>query len=111
VPYIRVTQDYFTVFHALCPKIGLLRPLNGEVVLTSEVVQLYTVGKALLEDVHTLREIYERARSGQGIVNHKELLARSQSVKRLFQDILERGPQVVNALAAYAARRWWGIFP
>jgi hypothetical protein len=29
----RVTQDYFTVFHALCPKIGLLGPLSGQVVL------------------------------------------------------------------------------
>jgi hypothetical protein len=26
---IRVSQEYFVVFHALCPKIGLLGPLSG----------------------------------------------------------------------------------
>jgi hypothetical protein len=29
---IRVSQDYFVVFHALCPKIRLLGPLSGQVV-------------------------------------------------------------------------------
>jgi len=102
---IRVGQDYFAVFHALCPKIGLLGPLSGEVVL------LYAVGKSLLEDIHTLREIYERARSGQGNLDRDELLARSQSAASLFRVISDLGPQVVAILAAYAARRWWRIVP
>lgn len=102
---IRVSQDYFVVFHALCPKIGLLGPLSGQ------VVRLYMVGKSLLEDIHTLREIYERARSGDDSLDREELLARSQSVASLFQVISDLGPQVVAALTAYAAHRWWRIVP
>jgi hypothetical protein len=101
---IRVTQDYFAVFHALCPKIGLLGPLSGEVAL------LYTIGKSLIEDIHTLQDIHEKARNGQHILDREELLARSQSVAFLFQVLLERGQQVENALTAYTERRWWGIF-
>jgi hypothetical protein len=100
----RVSQDYFAVFHALCPKIGFLGPLGGQVVL------LYMVGKAILEDIYTLREIYERARSGQDGLDREVLLTGSQSVAELFEVILELGPQAAQALAAYAARRWWGIF-
>jgi hypothetical protein len=100
----RLSQDYFTVFHALCPKIGLLGSLSRQVVL------LYMEGKALLEDIYTLREIYEKARSGQDGLDREVLLTGSQSVAHLFHVILAEGPQVAQALAAYAAQRWWGIF-
>jgi hypothetical protein len=101
---IRVSQEYFTVFHAVCPKIGLLGSLS------TPVVRLYTVGKSLVEDLHYLAEIYERVRTEQGDLDRKELLNRSQAVADLFQTILVGGPQVVTALAAYAAHPWWEAF-
>jgi hypothetical protein len=47
---MRITQDYFSVFHALSPKIGLLGPLGEKIVLA------YSATKALFEDIATLRE-------------------------------------------------------
>ena len=102
---IRVSQDYFVVLHALCPKIRHLGPLSGQ------VVRLYTVGKSLLEDIHTLWEIYEIARSGDDSLDREELLARSKSVASLSQIISDLGPQVVAALTAYVAHRWCRIVP
>jgi hypothetical protein len=102
---IGVTQEYFPVFNALCPKIGLLGDLSAD------VVRLYTAGKALLEDMRYLTVIYERAQSRQGALDREELLNRSRDVASLFQGILAAGPQAENALAAYAARRWWNIVP
>jgi hypothetical protein len=100
---IRVAQDYFAVFHALRPKIGLFGTLSEGVTL------LYTVGKSLLEDLLTLRDIHERARSEPSVLDRGELLVRSQSAAFLFQVLLERGQQTVDALPVYAERRWWGL--
>jgi hypothetical protein len=99
-----VSQQYFTVFHAVCPKIGLLGSLSDPVVL------LYMKGKSLLEDMHYLADMYERDRNGQGVLDRGELLHRSQGIANMLDTILEGGPQVVTALAAHAARPWWEAF-
>jgi hypothetical protein len=101
---IQVSQQYFTVFHAVCPKIGLLGSLSDPVVL------LYMKGKSLLEDMHYLADMYERDRNGQGVLDRGELLHRSQGIANMLDTILEGGPQVVTALAAHAARPWWEAF-
>src|SRR5437879_7504733 len=53
VPYIAVTQDYFSVFHATASKIGLLGELGGP------TTRLYVLGKVFIEDLATFRRWHE----------------------------------------------------
>lgn len=102
---IRITQDYFTVFNSLCPKIGLLGDLSGR------IVRLYVLAKGVIEDFSELRDLRERALAGQVALQREGLLQFTQAVRALLWRILDEAPQLIHDLAAYEARLWWGMFP
>ena len=102
---VKVTHDYFAVFHSLVSKIGLL----GE--LSSPVVRLYIFGKAIVEDLELLREMQGEVLRGEIGLKREGLLRFATELQGLFQQVLKDGPTVVDQLNDFAARRWLGIFP
>ncbi len=105
---MHITQDYFTVFHALSPKLGLLGSLASNVVFT------YAGTKALVEDVRSLREQALPFVEGRSTVTAEQvrtlLLERTCSLNQLIKETLRIGVDTVNALAAFAERRWLCTF-
>jgi len=96
----RIKHDYFTVFNATCSRIGTLGPL------ASQVVYFYAVGKTFLEDVAELRELCERVTTSQAILDRATLLGISRAARHFLSWIETEGPQVVQRLNEYSARRW-----
>ena len=105
---MHITQDYFSVFHALSPRLGLLGPLASNVVFT------YAATKALVEDVRSLREQAVPCVEGRSTVTAEQvralLLERTCSLNQLIKETMRIGVDTVNVLAAFAERRWLGTF-
>jgi hypothetical protein len=105
---IRITQDYFSVFHALSPKIGLLGPLGENVVLA------YSATKALFEDFATLyeegRPYLEGTKTAAAEEIRAYLLEVSTRINQLLRVVVNRGTNTRDALGAYANRRWLRVF-
>lgn len=97
---IRVTQDYFTVFTAVAPKLGMLENLSGEVVTT------YSVIKSFLEDAAALANASDALIRGEKNPLHHTpyLLAITQGARAKLTECMNRRT-VVNNLESYAKRR------
>ena len=105
---MHITQDYFAVFHALSPRLGLLGPLASNVVFS------YASTKALVEDVRSLREqalpFIEGRSTGAAEQARALLLQRTCSLNKLIEQTLRVGVDTVNVLATFAERRWLRTF-
>jgi hypothetical protein len=105
---IRIAQDYFSVFHALSPKIGLLGPLGRDVVLT------YAAAKALLEDIALVREesqaVIEGRKNPTPDQIRASLLEATTQINRLLREAMAIATNTSAALEAFADRRWLCIF-
>lgn len=106
--FIQITQDYFSVFHALSPKIGLLGPLSSNVVL------VYAGAKSLFEDILMLREQSQPVIEGRQTVAAEQareyLLQKTVSINQLLKETVTIGTNTANALGAFAERRWLYVF-
>lgn len=102
---IQISQDYFAVFNAITPRIGLLGDLSGR------VVSLYVFAKALLEDLIDLRSAQEKVLNGQLKLDRHGLIDRTKNIKILLDGLLQRGAIVSAGLATYAGRRWLRVVP
>jgi hypothetical protein len=96
----RVNPKPFQVFDSVCSKIGEL----GE--LSAEIVGFYALGKALLTNLDTLRDIWERLLTRKVTVDREALLSQTRFAAERYRQLREVGPRVASALAAHE-RRWW----
>jgi hypothetical protein len=105
---VRVEEDYFSVFHALSPKLGLLGPLASSVVLA------YAATKSLLDDLHSLRDMAQPVVEGQRTVSAEQarayLLQVTVAINQLLRETVTIGTNTANALGAFAERRWLYVF-
>lgn len=105
---INITQDYFSVFSALSPKLGLLGPLATDVVL------VYAGTKSLFEDINALRERSRPVLEGREKVTIEQarayLLFVTISINQLLKETIQMGTKTIAALADFAERRWLKIF-
>ena len=106
---IRAEEDYFSVFHAVAPKIGLLAPFSGDVVL------VYAAAKSLLEDMKFLRD------EGQSYLEGRRqhvppdqirafLLYQTTQINGLLRQAVTLATQSVANLNAFANKRWFWVF-
>lgn len=104
---IQITQDYFSVFNALSPKIGLL---GGS--LASSVVLAYASTKSWFEDIAQLRERTLPFLDGSKTIPANEartfLLSATRQINGLLKEALEIAVSTSAALESFAARRWLG---
>jgi len=102
VPAISVTQDYFSVFHAIASKIGLLGELGGP------VTRLYVLGKGVIEDLGVLQKWHEEGMTP----TREDLRDILEAVRFLFETIDREGQQMMMKLDEYASRRrhWLLVF-
>jgi hypothetical protein len=110
--FIQITQDYFSVFHALSPKIGLLGALARDVVLA------YSATKSLFEDIARLREeakpvldAIAQLRVGMEPPLRPEyhrtfLLEMTTSISTTLKESLGLAVKTSVKLGAFANRRW-----
>jgi len=105
---IRLTQDYFSVFNALSPKLGLLGPLASQVVLA------YAGTKSLFEDIAALREQSQPVLEGRQNLTVDQarayLLLMTRSINRLLKETIKIGTETAQVLGNFAERRWLRIF-
>jgi hypothetical protein len=94
---VAVTQDYLQVFTAHVDKLGTL----GDDVAAS-VVSVYTLGKSVLEDLHTLREFANQPTPPSRDV----LLAFTMELRRLLGELVNRSGEVAKELQHFRQRRW-----
>lgn len=78
-----VSQDYFQIFHALAPKIGLL----GSV--TEDTVAVYILAKSILEDVRVTGDIRAATLPDQPF-DRKEALRRTKEIQTMFLEAYKR---------------------
>jgi hypothetical protein len=71
----RIAEDYFHVFKAVAPKIGMLKEAAGP------SVKAYTLAQSFMEDVRTLDENRRRVENGMANPNLDGLLAATQEVR------------------------------
>ena len=105
---VRITQDYFSVFHAVAPKIGALGPL------AREVVTLYTRAKGIIEDMTELRQLNKDALDNdlkptgelRFNLSRAGLLATNKELCALLESVtLRDGPALIHRLEVYSERR------
>jgi hypothetical protein len=105
---IRAEEDYFSVFHALAPKIGLLGPLGSEVVL------VYAAPKSLLEDMKYLRDEGQAYPEGRKNAIPDQvrgfLLQQTAQINGLSRETTNLAVQAVAGLGAFAQKRWFKVF-
>jgi hypothetical protein len=106
---ISVRQDYMEVFRACLPKIGLLGGLSGSVVL------LYSIVKALLDDIAQLVEVRhllveKKALPMAAGTERANLLAAMQATRTWMVSGLERAPAVEAELQKFTQKRFWFLF-
>jgi len=95
---ISITQDYFTDFNSVCPKIGLLGDVGGR------ITRFYSVAKALIEDVNEFREIHKQAMTGLVTVFRQPLLTRYLEMVGLLQMMQIEGSQALNELSHHSCQ-------
>ena len=95
-----VPQNYFPVFHALGTQIGLLADL------TDSVASFYTKARSVVEDIHNLEEIREKAVTGSRDVERATLLELTTELHDLLHDTLRIGFQAVEDLKLFQERTW-----
>ena len=105
---VRAEEDYFSVFHAVAPKIGLLGPLGGDVVL------VYAAAKSLLEDIKFLRDEGQAFLEGRRTVTPDQvrafLLQQTTPVNGLLREAVNLATQAVANLGTFANKRWFRLF-
>lgn len=101
---ISVKQDYFTVFHAIAPKVGLLGAQ------ARHVVELYNIGRSLLEDLHEEVRTLDNLRDDKVTLIRIGMLENQKNIKQLLETVIVRGQQVSDQLVRYEQRRFLGIF-
>jgi hypothetical protein len=101
---VKVSHDYFAVFHSLASKIGLLGELSGP------VVGLYVLAKAIVEDLGSLQETQAELLRGEIALDREGLLRFATELQELLRRALRDGPTVVEQLNDFAERRWLASF-
>jgi hypothetical protein len=110
--FVQITQDYFSVFHALSPKIGLLGALARDVVLA------YSATKSLFEDIARLRErakpvldAFAQLRVDmeprQPEYHRTFLLEMTTSINTTLKESLGLAVKTSAKLSTFANRRWF----
>jgi hypothetical protein len=105
LPGIRVTQDFFTVFHALAPKLGSLGPVSGL------VVRQYMFAKGIVEDFTLFSEFQTRVIRGELGLDRKRMAAAVRESQALLNIIIAEGDALAGRLKAFASRRFCGVLP
>ena len=105
--WVRGEEDYFSVFHAVAPKIGLLGPLGGDVVL------VYAAAKSILEDLRFLRDEGQAFLEGRRNVTPEQvrafLLQQMTEINALLTGAVKLATEAAADLGTFANRRWLGL--
>lgn len=102
---IRLSQGYLSVYSAVCPKLGLLGPLAGD------VIRVYSGLKRLFEDFAELKDLRDRALDGGALPSRAALLKRTREVVDQMTLLSESAVSLTSALSVHAKRRWLGLIP
>jgi hypothetical protein len=89
---VRISQDYFTVFNSVSPKIGLLGNTAGR------ITHFYSLAKAVIEDLHDLREMRDAVMKGLITVLRQGLLTQYSEMVRLLQMMQDDGTIAIRGL-------------
>lgn len=101
-----IKQDYMAVYGACLPKIGLLGELSGPVVL------LYSVVKALLDDLAQLQELRQMRMENKPWpvtpgTEKDALLYLTTGTRSWMASALEQAPGVEAKLSEFSKRKFW----
>lgn len=108
--FVRIAQDYFSVFHAVTPKIGLLGPLGSDIVL------VYAAAKSLVEDMVYLTEETQAYLEGRRPTPADQdplrpfLLQQTGQINALLKEAVRIAAKATEDLGAFAEKRWLRIF-
>ena len=98
---IQIGHDYFSVFHALCGKIGSLRQLSGK------VVEVYALGKSFLEDLKQLTELQEKMLHAPDThLNREGLLELTKRAETQLNLAIEKASELLKELRAFSMKSW-----
>lgn len=105
---LRVSEDYFSVFRAITPKIGFL----GDI--AADAVVFYSLSKAVVEELTEMRdrraEMTRANATGQVLaVDREELLDRAKELRELLAASVAASQSLLQSLEKFAARRWMGL--
>ena len=101
----RIKEDYFQVFKAVAPTIGMLKEAAGP------SVKAYTLAQSFIEDVHMLDENRRRVENGMANPNLDRLLTATREVREMLSAALIVGREATDALGGFLRKRWLGVFP
>ena len=93
---IYIKQDYFIVYNSICPKIGLLGELSGQ------ITRFYYLTKSLIEDINDYREMNDNVMKGMSVVLREPLLNRYLETREFLTKIESEGPQLLKRLKHYS---------